>query len=270
MKQKGPYLILNKARLMLMISVLLLIIFLVISFTCLGRAKQVSSTKKVLPVYCTEQSEKIVSITFDAAWGADDTKELIDIMAKYDAHATVFVVGDWVTKYPEAVKAFHDAGHEIGNHSDTHPYMSNLSRDDIKKQIEGCNAKIEAVTGQKPKVVRAPYGDYNNAVVEGCRQLGMECIQWDVDSLDWKGLSIDEISGRVVKTVKPGSIVLFHNDVANTPAALQKTLEQLKQDGYRFVPVSELLHKGETTIDNNGMQHPVNPPSSLPENSGEG
>lgn len=182
---------------------------------------------------------------------------LIDILGKYDVKATFFVVGDWVTKYPESVKALFDAGHEIMNHSDTHPHLPQLSREDIIKQIQSCDEKIEKVTGVRPFLTRVPYGDYNDKVVGTLREIGHYTVQWDVDSLDWKDLSSKEIYDRVTEKVKPGSIVLFHNAAKHTPEALPMIIENLQSKGYSFVPISQLIYKENYEIDHTGKQIPT-------------
>ena len=190
-------------------------------------------------------------------WGNEDTQELIDILGRYGVRATFFVVGDWVDKYPESVKALHDAGHEVMNHSNTHAHMNQLSAQEIIADVEACNDKIEAVTGVRPTLIRPPYGEYNDQVISAIRSIGMEPIQWDVDSLDWKEISAQEIAQRVTSRVQSGSIVLFHNAALHTPEALPGILECLLQEGYTFVPVSELILEGPYTIDHTGRQCPA-------------
>lgn len=210
---------------------------------------------KQLPIYCVDKgNEKVVSLTFDAAWDDTDTDILIGILKKYNVSATFFMVGSWVEKYPESVKKFHAAGHEIMNHSDTHPHIDQLSDVKIREEIEKCNQKIENVTGVKPMLFRGPYGEYNNAVLNEATAQGMYTLQWDVDSLDWKNLSSDEIVDRVTKRVKPGSVMLFHNGAQNTPQALPRVIETLLADGYRFVKASELIYKENFIIDHSGKQ----------------
>ncbi len=218
----------------------------------------VSGAKRELPIYCVQKdaSDKVVALSFDAAWGNEDTQQLIDILKKYGVKTTFFVVGDWVDKFPESVKALSDAGHEIMNHSDTHPHMTQISVEKIKEEIENCDKKIENITGVKPNLSRAPDGDYDNKVIKTLREMGHFTIQWDVDSLDWKDLSANEITERVLKKVKPGSICLFHNAAKHTPEALPAILEGLKKEGYKIVPVSEIILKENFTIDNSGMQIP--------------
>ena len=216
-----------------------------------------SATSKKLPIYSVgreEGTEKQISLTFDAAWGNEDTQILIDILGKYDIRATFFCVAGWVEKYPESVKALSDSGHEIMNHSTTHPHMSRLSRDQIREEIETCNDKIEAVTGKRPTLFRAPYGEYTNDLIEVLDELGMKCIQWDVDSLDWKELPAGEIESRVCSRAKNGSIVLFHNAALHTPEALPGIIEELSGRGFGFKPVSENIYPGKCRIDVNGCQ----------------
>ncbi len=214
----------------------------------------VSSTNRKLPIYCVATNEKKIAITFDAAWSADDTDKLIEILNKHNAKATIFVVGDWVRANPEAVKKFHDAGHEIGNHSDSHALFGKASREIIKEEIINCNTEIEKITGIKAKVIRAPSGDYDNKSIEITESLGMKMIQWDVDSLDWKKLSVDEMYERVISKTQNGSILLFHNGVENTSETLDKILNELKKDGYEFVTVSELIYWDNYEIDHTGRQ----------------
>ena len=222
---------------------------------------EASASSRQLPIYCVQRDQKMLSISFDAAWGNEDTQQLIDILGRYDVKATFFVVGEWVDKYPESVKALADAGHEVMNHSNTHAHFSQLSTDEIIADVTACNDKIEAVTGVRPTLIRPPYGEYDDHVITAIRSMGMEPIQWDVDSLDWKDLSAAEITERVTSRVQPGSIVLFHNAALHTPEALPGILEALLQEGYTFVPISELILPGEYnadyTIDHTGRQCPV-------------
>ena len=167
--------------------------------------------------------------------------------------ATFFLVGEWVDKYPESVKQLYDAGMEIGNHSDTHPHMAKLSDKEIMNEVTYCNEKIEAITGEAVKLFRCPYGEYDDNVISTINNMGIDVIQWNVDSLDWKDLSAEDIYVRITSNVVPGSIVLFHNAAKHTPEALADIIEYLLAEGYEIVPVSELLLTGEYEIDHAGM-----------------
>ena len=225
-------------------------------FTAIPRAITTAATQRDLPIYCVQKDSNVCALTFDAAWGNEDTQQLIDILEKYNVKATFFVVGEWVDKFPESVKALHDAGHEIMNHSDDHAYFTKLSADQIKAQLDSCNSKIEAITGVRPDLFRPPYGDYNDSVVSTVRNCGMYTIQWNVDSLDWKDLESSAITDRVLKRIEPGSIILFHNAAKNTPAALPSVIEGLIQQGYTMVPVSQLILRDNYTMDHTGRQIP--------------
>ena len=174
-------LIITKKQLMLAICIVVAATILVV-----GSATISADQNRLLPIYCVETNKKQVAISFDAAWGNDDTQTLIDILKEYDVPATFFVVGAWVDKYPESVKALSDAGHQIQNHSNTHPHMPQLSKTQMIDEIESCNKKIEAITGKCPTLLRPPYGDYDNALIEVMNELKMSTIQWDVDTIDIK------------------------------------------------------------------------------------
>ena len=243
----------NKRSLAITLALFLLVGCLV-SYNLTEITAVFSPAKKDLPIYCVDKDEKIIALSFDAAWGNEDTNELIEIFKKYDIKTTFFVVGSWVDKYPESVKALYDAGHEIMNHSNTHPYMTKLSKEKMIEEVNKCDEKIEAITGVKPTLFRPPYGDYNDEVVATLREIGHYTIQWDVDSLDWKDYGADAIVSKVTKKVKNGSIVLFHNAAKHTPKALPVILETLIKDGYKIVPVSNLILKDNFYIDTQGKQ----------------
>ena len=216
----------------------------------------VAGTLRDLPIYSVRRDDKVVAISFDAAWGDEQTQTLIDILAEYQVKTTFFVVGDWVTKYPHQIKALAEAGHEIMNHSDTHPHMTKLNAAEQAAELNACNDRIEAITGVRPTLFRAPYGEYDNTVVGTARDCGMFTIQWDVDSLDWKDLTAAQMCDRILPKIRPGSIVLFHNGGKHTPEALPLILRQLLADGYKIVPISELIYTEHYTIDHEGRQIP--------------
>jgi polysaccharide deacetylase family sporulation protein PdaB len=212
------------------------------------------NNSRQLPVYCVDTAEKKIAISFDAAWGADYTEDLLAILKEHDIKSTFFLVGFWVDKYPEMVKRIDEEGHEIGNHSSKHPHMSQLSKEQIVQELTNTSNKIEAITKKKVVLFRPPFGDYNNRLIETSRELGIQVIQWDVDSLDYKDYGKEEIVKRVLSKVKNGSIVLFHNNATYTKDALPIVLDNLQKEGYKIVPISELIYKDNYYIDHTGMQ----------------
>ena len=233
-----------------MVLAVLLIFWSVSSPAIVG----VSASQRSLPVYSVERDDKYISLSFDAAWGNEDTQNLIDILSSHGVNATFFVVGDWAERYPDSVKALAEAGNEVMNHSSNHAHFSSLSTEQIVSDISACNEKVAALTGVSPGLFRCPYGEYDDHVIQAVESMGMTAVQWDVDSLDWKGISADEITDRVLKNVRSGSIVLFHNAAIHTPEALPGIIEALQQEGYTIVPISQLLLQGDTYQDNAGRQ----------------
>ena len=213
-----------------------------------------AASTRQLPIYSVERTQKVCAISFDAAWGNEDTQTLIDILEKFHVKTTFFVVGDWAAKYPESVKALHDAGHEVMSHSNHHDHYNSLSADQIVADVTASNERISAVTGVTPTLIRCPYGEYDDHVIAAIRSMGMEPIQWDVDSLDWKDYDADTICQRVTSRVQQGSIVLFHNAALHTPEALPAILTCLINDGYTVVPISQLILPQPYTIDHTGRQ----------------
>jgi polysaccharide deacetylase family sporulation protein PdaB len=239
------------------IMLVMLVVSISLIYNYAGYSKLLNvfrNNSRELPIYCVDTSEKKVAISFDAAWGADYTEDLLKILKRYDVKTTFFLVGFWVDKYPEMVKRIDEEGHEIGNHSSKHPHMSQLSKEQIVAELTKTSEKIEAITSKKVVLFRPPFGDYNNRLIETSRELGIQVIQWDVDSLDYKDYGADSIVKRVLSKVKNGSIVLFHNNATYTAAALPVVLENLQKEGYKVVPVSELIYKDNYYIDHTGMQ----------------
>ncbi len=212
------------------------------------------TTGKKLPIYAVETEENKVAISFDAAWGADKTQEIMTICENYGVKATFFLVGFWIEKYPEMVKEIYNRGFEIGIHSNTHPDMTKLSKSQIKEELSINMQLVEDLTGFKPKLFRPPYGYYNNSLIDVCDELGLSCIEWSVDSLDWKGLSAGEIASRVTSKASKGSIILFHNNSDNILDGLKMVLEYFKCNQTEVVPIGEIIYYNNFTINNQGIQ----------------
>ena len=202
-----------------------------------------------MPIYCVARDDRVCAVTVDATWGDDKTMALLDLFDRHGLKVTFFLAGHWIKSYPDKVREIASRGHELGNHSWTHPHMSALSRDKIRDELERTQQAIADLVGKRPAVFRPPFGDYSNTVITVAQECGLRTIQWSVDSLDWKDLSAAQIRERVMKRVRPGAIILFHNAGKNSVEALDWIIRDLKTDGYVMLPVSELLLDGETYID---------------------
>ena len=196
---------------------------------------------KLYPIYRVQTDSKNVAITFDAAWGADKTEQILEVLEEFNVKATFFLVGMWVEKYETETLKIHEAGHEIGSHSNTHPDMTKLSVTQIDQELKYTNELIQKVTSLTPKLFRPPYGAYNNTLIERLKNLNMTGIQWDVDTLDWKGYNPSQVINRVNKNVQNGSIILCHNNAEHVVDNTRLILTTLLNKGYNFVTVGELV-----------------------------
>ncbi|MBR3885462.1 MAG: polysaccharide deacetylase family protein [Clostridia bacterium] len=209
---------------------------------------------RLVPIYSVETREKKVALTFDAAWGSDKTLKIVDTLLESGVKGTFFLVGFWIEQNEDKVKQIAEAGFDIGTHSNTHPKMSSLSQAKMAEELESSMSKITKITGESVKFFRAPFGDYNDIVLNTATNLGLKTIQWDVDTLDWKGLSGKEIFNRVKNSVKNGSIILCHNNSDHILDALPLIISYLKDEGYQMVKLSELVYEKDYIVDNNGLQ----------------
>ncbi len=214
-------------------------------------------SEKDLPIYCVKTDKKQIALTFDGAWGNEDTATLLDILERQNVTATFFFTGGWVQNFPEDVKTILSKGHEVGNHSENHKQMSKLSLEECKKELQIVHDKVKELTGLEMTVFRPPFGDYNDTVIKAAGELGYHVIQWDVDSLDWKDYGVDSIIHTVTnhKHLGNGSIILMHNGAKYTKDALERLIINLKEQGYEFVKVSELIYKENYKMDHEGRQY---------------
>ena len=198
-------------------------------------------SSKLYPIYRVETDEKKVAISFDAAWGADKTEQIMDVLDEFDVKATFFLVGFWMDEYPEMTKKIHERGFEVGSHSYNHPDMTKLSSEQVRQELVSTNEKIQSLIGQTPTLFRPPYGAYDNKLIQQLQDLGMKGIQWDVDTLDWKGYTPSQVIQRVNNNLQNGSIILCHNNADHVVENTRLILSTIINKGYTFVTVGELV-----------------------------
>ncbi len=229
-----------------------MVLLVVIIVTYVGETRSTASSGgKDLPIYCVDTEEKKIALSFDGAWGNEDTQDILDVLKKHDVKVTFFMTGGWVENFPEDVKKIIEAGHDMGNHSENHKQMSQLSAQECKDEIMKVHNKVKELAGYEMTLFRPPYGDYNNTVVQATKECGYHCVQWDVDSLDWKDYGVDSIINTVTnhKHLGNGSIILCHNGAKYTAKALDAMITKLKEQGYTLVPISELVLPGVYGVD---------------------
>lgn len=245
----------------LRLAVFILLCMFLLSMPLLGDSALASTffyKTRLVPIYCVENDRQEIAISFDAAWGSDKTQSIIDILNGEGITATFFLVGMWVDKNADLVMAIDDGGFEIGTHSDTHPDMTKISGENVREELEKSMSKISSITGKKVEVFRPPYGAYNNTLISTASSLGLSTIQWDVDSLDWKGIAAEKICSNILSKTKSGSIILCHNNADHIVEALPTVISSLKSRGYHFVNMSDLILKENFTINHAGKQIKTN------------
>ncbi|EHN16982.1 polysaccharide deacetylase family sporulation protein PdaB [Clostridium sporogenes] len=245
----------DKFKKRMVFSLLLLVLAISMSFFINGRGQNASlNIRKKVPIYRVDTKENKISLTFDVSRGDEYIEKILDILDENDVKATFFLVGDWIEQNPKKVKEIHSKGHEIGNHSHSHPNMSIISKEKIVKDININDANIRRITGEGTKLFRFPGGYYNDEAVDIVNKMGLCSIQWDVDSIDWKEQGADLEYERIIKKTKSGSILLFHNTAKYTPDNLPRIIKELKENGFQFVKVGDLIYKENYYIDSAGVQ----------------
>ena len=249
------FLVFNKEKIeTYLVSILTVAILIGVASIDSQKVIPTSAQERCLPIYNVQTEEKKIAFTMNCAWNADDIDQILEILKNNDTKITFFIVGEWAEKYPEAVKKIHEAGHDIGTHSNTHPHVKKLSMEKNIEEIKQGAEKITQITGKKIELYRTPYGEYNNTVIKSATESGYYPIQWDIDTLDYEGKTGDEMWQRIKDKIKNGSIILSHNGTKHTAESLDMLIKNIKSSGYEIVKISYMIYKDNYTIDNNGTQ----------------
>ena len=255
-KEINPYVLRTTVLVLCIIALLTYVSQNTTVFSKTTMASYNVTQNRLLPIYCVETDEKKVALSFDAAWGNEDLRQILKILEDNDVKATFFMTGGWVENYPDDVKAIKEAGHDLGNHSENHKQMSTISKEECATEIKEAHNKVKELTGTEMYLFRPPYGDYNDTLIKAAQEEGYYCIQWDVDSLDWKDFGVEAIVQTVCehKHLGNGSIILMHNGAKYTVDALDTVIKSLKASGYEIVPVSQLIMTENYKMDHEGRQ----------------
>ena len=251
------FLVFNKQKI---VTYFVSVLAVLVLFFVAGNIKEekvvetVSGSEKLLPIYNVETEENKIAFTMNCAWNADDIDSILETLEKNNVKITFFMVGEWIDKYQEAAKKIYEAGHEIANHSDTHKHVNNLSYEENVEEIKKANEKIKNITGKENILYRAPYGEYNNTVVKAAKENGYIPIQWNLDTLDYTGLTGEEMWKRLDKKLKNGDIILSHNGTAYTADSLDMLIKNIKKKGFEIVKISDLIYEDNYKININGTQ----------------
>ncbi|MCL2406982.1 MAG: polysaccharide deacetylase family protein [Defluviitaleaceae bacterium] len=212
---------------------------------------------KRLPIYSVDRPEKVLALTFNAAWDDADTEKILDILKNENIKASFFLCGSFINKHSGIVRQIHELGHDVCNHGNTHAHVASLNLEKNLKEIEDAHIKIKDLLGIDMWLYRGPFGEYNNTVIQAAEQLGYTMIQWNVDSMDWMNKGAEDMLTRVTKhkNLQNGSIILFHTDAKHTAEILPRIIAALREEGYGFMPVTELIIKDEDGVPSTKVDH---------------
>jgi len=195
-------------------------------------------------VRCVDREDKVVALTFDDGPHPTLTEGILDLLEKYDARATFFIIGKNAGYYPDVIRMAVDHGHEIGNHTHSHISLAGRGKNDVKSEIMSAEDDILSVCGVKTRLFRPPEGCISKNVTSAAAELGYDVILWNIDTRDWAHCSTADMVRNIKSNVRPGSIILFHDytsGTAHTKDVLCVIIPYLISQGYRFVTVSELM-----------------------------
>lgn len=192
------------------------------------------------PVFQVNTKKPLVALTVNVAWGEEFLPGLLTVLKERGTKATFFMVGDWVRQFPDLTRAIAADGHELGNHSWSHPYPTQVGAEELKEEIRRTEELLVEITKTKPVLFAPPYGEWDRKVVATAAELGYRTIMWSADTVDWQRPGVETIVARVLENIQPGGIVLMH-PTDQTVKALPLILDGLKEKGLQPVTVSELL-----------------------------
>lgn len=191
-------------------------------------------------IYNIETEEKVVAFMVNVYWGTEYVQPYLELFKQEGVKVTFFLGGIWAKDNAQLIKVMQADGHEIGNHGYNHKLPTHISSDETRKEISTTDTIITEITGTKPKLYAPPAGDFNKETLKTARSLGYKTIMWSIDTIDWRDKDTEKIQNRVMKNLKPGAFVLMH-PTANTLEALKSMISQIKEQGYAFKTVSEML-----------------------------
>ncbi|GIP36303.1 polysaccharide deacetylase family sporulation protein PdaB [Paenibacillus sp. J2TS4] len=210
----------------------------------------VFSQNEPAAIYSVPTEKKLIALTFDISWGDKRAEPILKVLEdKGVKNATFFLSSPWAKGHQKIVDKIKEAGYEIGSHGHKHTNYSGLNDEEIRKQIQTAHQILSEAIGKEPNLIRLPNGDFDKRVLKIADDLNYKVIQWDTDSLDWKNIGTDNIVSRVIDKAHPGDIVLLHasDSVKQTHEALPVIIDRLKDAGYEFVTVTQLLEQTQVS-----------------------
>lgn len=195
---------------------------------------------KIQPIFHGNISEPKVAFACNVFWGEEFLPDMLQTLSNQNTHITFFIGGSWAKKYPELLADIANKGHELGNHTYSHPHPNTISKEKNKEQIVKTEDLVKEITGTKTTLYAPPYGEYNDTVLTAADELGYTTIMWTIDTIDWKRPPADIIKNRVIKKLHNGAIILMH-PTEPTAKALPELISEIKKAGYTITTVSDIL-----------------------------
>ena len=223
----------------------------------LNNVVQTSNTILKMPIYKVNISEKKLALSINCTENMDNIDVILDILSKMQVGATFFITGNLIDKYPNEVKKIiSNNNNELGNLCNKYSSLKGESNEDIRKEIVECLQKLENITGTENRLLRFPYGEYNNNILEIAESENMQAIQWNIDSLDYNDLKADEMWEIIEENILPGSIILMHNEYISE--SLEIIIHNIKEKGYTITNISNIIYKDNYEINEKGEQYVLN------------
>lgn len=218
----------------------------------------VALLNRLTPIYEVARPDMKLSLTVNAAAGTRSLGQILAVLGQQGVRATFFLTGAWMEEHPTLVREIHQAGHEIGNHTFAHPHLGVLGDADLFYEIATTDAIIKELTGERSRVFRPPFGEYDARLMRSAYQLGYHVVMWSTNTYDWRDPETTFIVRRIEEGARPGAIVLLNANGKNTADALAAAIPSLKRRGFEFVPVGELVYYEDFIVEpNSGVQRPV-------------
>jgi probable sporulation protein (polysaccharide deacetylase family) len=217
-----------------------LAVFLTVAVCYVFLNDPLSASINPKPIYQGNTTEKKVAFACNVFWGEEYLPAMLDTFAQNNIHITFFIGGSWAKQYPELLKNIAASGHELANHSYSHPHPNALSKEKNQEQITRTQAAIEEITGQKTSLYAPPYGEFNETVLAAASELGYPTIMWSIDTIDWRRPNPEIIHDRIMKKIQPGAIILMH-PTDPTSKALPGIIKELQAKGYTITTVSDII-----------------------------
>lgn len=216
--------------------------FAVASITSLANSfdKAAGDTVKLKPIYQGNETQPVIAFACNVFWGEEYLPQMLDTLDAKNIKITFFIGGSWAKRYPDMLKEIAKRGHEIANHSYSHPHPNRLSRQENQEQIQKTEKLVEEVTGIKTSLYAPPYGEFNETVLLAANELGYRTIMWSIDTIDWKRPPVDILQNRVLKKLHKGAIILMH-PTEPTAQALPGLISEIEKQGYTISTVSSIL-----------------------------